>query len=217
MLLFKLQIREPPCLRQNVTCILCLDKGAFCYFHTKSQGQKLEERIHVSITIEKIHISQKQHLRNLMSLYLHEISEYNRLNVLDNELIYEFDVMDLYFSKDGLDPFYILKDLKVIGFMLIQSSVSAQSESVDYVIHSMFIMKKYRRQGIGIQSIKSLFEKYPGRYSVSQLVSNQPAVLFWKDVYKKCGIEFEEREVTEYDMRLVYQNFKVANEVEVSK
>jgi predicted acetyltransferase len=180
--------------------------------YTQLLGNVLEERIHVGITIEKIHISQKQHLRNLMSLYLHDISEYDSVIELNNELIYEFDVLDLFFKKDGLDPFYILKDLKIIGFILIQSSPFTNIEYTDYVINSMFVIKKYRRQGFGVQAINRLFEILPGRYSVGQLVTNEPAVLFWKAVYSKCGIEFEEREVTEHDMKLVYQNFTVASD-----
>jgi predicted acetyltransferase len=45
-----------------------------------------------------------------------------------------------------------------------------------------FIMKKYRRQGIGQFVAHYLFDLFPGEWQVSEIARNLPAQAFWRKI-----------------------------------
>jgi predicted acetyltransferase len=51
--------------------------------------------------------------------------------------------------------------------------------------HSMaefFVMRKYRRGGVGQRAAVELFDRFPGVWSVKQVQSNLPSHSFWRNV-----------------------------------
>ena len=49
-------------------------------------------------------------------------------------------------------------------------------------IAEFFIMRKYRRRGIGCAVACQIFDRFPGKWEVQQMVSNQRAQFFWRRV-----------------------------------
>lgn len=45
-----------------------------------------------------------------------------------------------------------------------------------------FVMRKYRRRGVGAQAARLLFDRFPGRWNVRELTANEPAQKFWRSV-----------------------------------
>ncbi|GIO56952.1 GNAT family N-acetyltransferase [Paenibacillus cineris] len=100
--------------------------------------------------IEKVNAGRKEVLKNLMTLFLHDLSEFNeKLDLNTENGLFEFEVFEWFFEKEGLTPFFINLDGKSIGFILLQSGPYSNQEYADYVLNSFFILKKYRRKGIG--------------------------------------------------------------------
>jgi len=161
--------------------------------------------------ITKAEQNDKHILRHVMTLYLHDLSEFNSdLEINQRNGLFEFDVLDWFFEKEGLTPFFIrMDDDKTIGFILLQSGPFSNPEFADYVLNSFFIMKKYRRQGLGRAACKVFFEQLPGRYAISQIKTNTPAIEFWKNVYKSLNIEYYEKEEQEDGHEVIYQYFQV--------
>ncbi|MGM1048120.1 MAG: GNAT family N-acetyltransferase [Bacillota bacterium] len=158
--------------------------------------------------IIKVDNNKKEILKNLMTLYLHDLSEFsNDIDINQDKGLFEFDVFELFFEKEGLTPFFIVYENNIIGFILLQSGPYSNQEYADFVLNSFFILKKYRRRGLGREACKAFFNLYPGRYAVGQLLNNKPAVLYWKNVYKSLNIEFYEKE--ELEEAMTYQYFKV--------
>jgi predicted acetyltransferase len=162
----------------------------------------------MEIAIIKVTIVQKSVLENLMALFLHDLSEYADDIKIDSTGLHRFDVLDLFFEKEGLTPFFIQTEGEIIGFILIQSGPYSNPEHADYVLNSFFILRKYRRRGIGIAVASKFFELYPGRYCCGQLKSNIPAVQFWKKVYAKHNLNVFELERIDEGNLLVEQYFK---------
>ncbi|SMF78942.1 Predicted acetyltransferase [Paenibacillus uliginis N3/975] len=160
--------------------------------------------------ITKVEQSGKDILKQLMTLFLHDLSEFNSdLEINQSNGLFEFDVLEWFFEKEGLTPYFIKAEDKVIGFILLQSGPFSNQEYADYVLNSFFILKKYRRKGLGREACKEFFNQYPGRYAISQILTNTPAIHFWKSIYKSFNIEFYEKEELEDGHEVIYQYFKV--------
>lgn len=157
----------------------------------------------------RIESEQKHVLENLMTLFLHDLSEYADDILIDSDGLHRFDVLDWFFEKEGLTPYFIESEGAILGFILIQSGAYTNPEHADYVLNSYFILKRYRRQGVGSAAAAEFFKQYPGRYCVGQLKKNVPAVRFWKRVYERNHLEFREREREEDGHSLLEQFFSV--------
>lgn len=145
-----------------------------------------------------------------MTLFLHDLSEFNdKLDLNPENGLFEFDVLEWFFEKEGLTPYFINLEGKPIGFILLQSGPYSNQEYADYVLNSFFILKKYRRKGIGKLACSKFFEMYPGRYAISQAKTNIPAIKFWKNVYESNSIDEYEKEEIEDGIKVIYQYFKI--------
>lgn len=157
--------------------------------------------------VMRIKLQDKAILKNIYQLYLHDLSSYNQED-LDHNGLYDVGFLDLFWEKEGLFPFFInIKD-NVIGFILVQTGRFAPSTGEDYYISEFFILRKYRRKGIGKAAISKLFSLFPGTYLLGQMPTNMPAIQFWKSLFKSLDIEFQE--FIKEDMGpLLYQRFEV--------
>jgi predicted acetyltransferase len=163
----------------------------------------------MELFIDKVNLDRKEILRNLMTLFLHDLSEFiDNINLNSDNGLFEFEVLDLFFDKEGLTPFFININDKSIGFILLQSGPYSNQEYADYVLNSFFILRNQRRKGIGKLACNKFFEMYPGRYAISQAQTNTPAVKFWKSVYESYGVIPYEKEEIEDGIKVVYQYFK---------
>ncbi|RKP47959.1 GNAT family N-acetyltransferase [Cohnella endophytica] len=163
----------------------------------------------MNIEIQQAGILQKPIMENLMALFLHDLSEFADDIKVDDMGMHRFDVMDLFFEKEGLTPYLVRLDGEITGCILIQSGQYTNPEHADYVLNSFFILKRYRRRGIGMAVAGRLFSQYPGRYCCAQLKSNVPAVRFWKKVYAERLLDVFEIEREEDGNAILEQFFAV--------
>jgi predicted acetyltransferase len=65
-----------------------------------------------------------------------------------------------------------------------------------WVMAEFFIMRKYRRQGIGEYVARQIFNQFPGAWQVGQIYENQSAIVFWRSVINRySGGDFQEHEL----------------------
>ena len=53
---------------------------------------------------------------------------------------------------------------------------------VRFRLAEFFILKRYRRTGVGRQAARALFDRFRGRWQLSILARNAPAIAFWRRV-----------------------------------
>lgn len=157
----------------------------------------------------RVGAERKRTLENLMTLFLHDLSEYADDIRIDPDGLHRFDVLDWFFEKEGLIPYFIEAEGDILGFILIQSGAYTNPDLADYVLNSFFILKRYRGRGVGTGAVTDFLKQHPGRYCVAQLKKNVPAVRFWKRVYERNRLEFREREREEDGHPIVEQFFRV--------
>ena len=143
--------------------------------------------------LERITIDSKSKLENLISIYLHDLSEFANDLKINNEGKFEYDNLDLYFKSQDLTPYFITYQGEVAGFILFNSGKYVPKH-IDYVINELFILKSFRKKGIASAAIKILLDNYKGNYRIVQISSNKKAVNFWMKFYEKQGIEYVESE-----------------------
>ena len=122
--------------------------------------------------------------------------------------IFHFEELDKFWEVDGLSPYFIMLDDKIIGFILLLERPFLK-KSNDYGINDLFILNKYKGKGLAVQAVRKLFEEKPGQYFVMQVVENKRAVAFWKKVYNGLNIESQERQDLIDNELCLIQTFRV--------
>lgn len=130
-------------------------------------------------------------LENLITLYLHDLSEFADDLKVNQDGKFEYEGIELYFTRDELKPFFIYFHDEVVGFILLNSG-NFVPKDIDYSVHEFFILKSFRKKGIGSAAVRKLMDIYKGKYKIVQLAGNKPAINFWKSFYRKQGIEYSE-------------------------
>lgn len=164
--------------------------------------------MNTDIILKLATVNEKAIMENLISLYLHELSQYVDDLKINKEGKFQYEGIELYFSKDELYPFFIYYKDEIIGFILLNTGKYA-GEGKDYLINEFFILNSYRRRGLGTKVVESLFYQYKGRYYLAQLQDNKPAIEFWKNLYIKLHIQYSQIEEIFGDCKCYSQTFEI--------
>ncbi|UCE67540.1 MAG: GNAT family N-acetyltransferase [Candidatus Zixiibacteriota bacterium] len=162
----------------------------------------------MGLKIVKVAKGDSEVLKNLMSMYLHDMSEFADFLKLSPDGSYKYHNLHFYWEKEELSAFFIIKDSKIIGFILSNLRPFIP-EDCDISIQEFFILKKFRGKGYGLLAASMFFRKFPGRYFIAQLVNNKPAIEFWHSVYRALQLEYEEREEIESGAKILTQRFAI--------
>jgi len=116
-----------------------------------------------------------------MQFYMYDFSSFVSLDVTENGLFPPYLQLDTYWQEDKTRFSYIIqKDDKYIGFALVR--LIATEEKHHYSMAEFFILRRYRREGLGTAIAKQIFNLHQGQWEVFQKESNEPAQVFWKKV-----------------------------------
>jgi len=132
-------------------------------------------------------------IKHLMQFYIYDFSEYVDLDVEEDGLYKEYPYLDDYWKDESYRFAYVLRnDENYIGFVLVR--LVAAEEREYFSIAEFFIMRKYRRKGIGKAVAEQMFNLHRGQWEVHQMESNKPAQVFWTKVINEYTKgQFKER------------------------
>ena len=119
-------------------------------------------------------------MENLMHLYLYDFSEFDQADV-DEDGCFRDEHLPLYWQEPERHPFLIRVDGNLAGFILVRG-VKEDSPGGYHSVAEFFVLRKYRRSGVGRQAARDIFTRFPGRWRVSQLENNLPAQAFWRKI-----------------------------------
>jgi predicted acetyltransferase len=114
-------------------------------------------------------------VQHLSSYYIYDMSEYLGWPCSESG---RFGGCDEFFDdwRAGRnDPFMIKCEEELAGFAGVKFDEATQ----EHTIQEFFILRKFRRRGIGTTVAFRLFDASPGNWRVEQLAQNTPAVRFW--------------------------------------
>jgi predicted acetyltransferase len=111
-------------------------------------------------------------VRRLLQLYHYDFSEFDGADVNPHgEYLHRY--LDEYWTDADRQAFLFRVGGAWAGLALVFTG-----EPHD--IAEFFVLRKYRRHGIGAQAAASLFERLPGRWTVRQQLANPAATAFWR-------------------------------------
>lgn len=149
----------------------------------------------VDIALMAVSAAEKSVLRQLMELYCYDFSEYDGADVNAHGL-YGYGYLDHYWTESTRHPFFITVDGKLAGFVLVSDYCYDLAENA-HSVSEFFVMRKYRRRGVGEVAAQEVFDRFPGRWVVMQYLSNTPSLRFWERVIGEyTGGHFEKSEKT---------------------
>jgi predicted acetyltransferase len=131
------------------------------------------------VELVRVPVDDKSVLRNLLNLYLYDLSEFNGMDANEHGL-YEYPRLDQYWYDDTCHPLYIRVDGRLAGFVLVHHYDLLNERR--HVVSEFFVMRKYRRRGVGTKAARLVFEAFPGPWEVSELPENEPSQAFWRRV-----------------------------------
>ncbi|GCE45857.1 putative acetyltransferase [Thermosporothrix hazakensis] len=131
----------------------------------------------MQVELQRASADQKIVLRHLMELCQYDYSEFDGEDVNEHGL-FDYTYLDHYWIEPGRYPFLIRVNGRLAGFVLVRRLDGQPTHS----IAEFFVLRKYRKQGIGRMVACRIFDEFPGRWKVKQEAGNLPAQAFWRKV-----------------------------------
>ena len=137
----------------------------------------LNQQPHIAVCAAGL--DQKPILGNLLELYSHDFSSFVDLEIgPDGRFGYEG--LERYWTDADRHPFLVTVDQKLGGFILVDAIRQGEADATTWDVAEFFILRSYRRRGIGTSAAHQVFKWFPGHWQVRVRLSNQPACNFWE-------------------------------------
>jgi predicted acetyltransferase len=157
----------------------------------------------MQVELKTARVDDKPVIANLLQLYLHDFSEFAGWAINEHGL-FDYPWLDHYWRDPARFPFLIRVDGELAGFALVHSS-DQEGPQVHHLAE-FFVLRKFRRMGVGEAAARQLFDRMPGSWSVAQMARNVVAQHFWRMVIRRyTGGSFTERR--EDDRGRIIQEF----------
>lgn len=143
------------------------------------------------VEIIEAQAADRQVLANLLELYRYDFTEFDDEDIGDDGR-FGYRYLDSYWSAEGRHAFVIRAGGKLAGFVLLRQTRSAAG-GLAMDVSEFFVMRRYRRQGVGEDVARHIFDRFPGKWEVRELERNLPAQAFWRRVIDRyTGGRFED-------------------------
>jgi len=127
--------------------------------------------------------SQMQIITNLIQLYKYDFSEFaevgSRYGEVGPDGRFTYEGLESFWREEGRFALTVEADGRLAGFILV-NRWSALNRELDHSVGEFFVLRKYRRVGVGSDAARILFERWPGRWEVAVARYNKPALSFWR-------------------------------------
>jgi predicted acetyltransferase len=92
-----------------------------------------------------------------------------------------------FWRRDGRHHFIVRIDGRPAGFALVRELPAAAGVPA-YQMSEFFVLRKYRRHGVGTQIARALFARFSGRWELSVITWNATARPFWRRVIRRVAV-----------------------------
>jgi predicted acetyltransferase len=118
-------------------------------------------------------------MANLLELYAHDFSEFHHLE-LGADGRFGYRALPQYWSDPGCYPFLIKVDGRLAGLALVKRGSEVSYVEAVWDVAEFFIVRAYRRKGIGMKAAHEVWRRFPGWWEVRVMQSNRTALHFWE-------------------------------------
>lgn len=107
-----------------------------------------------------------------MEFYSYDWSELDGRDV-DEHGEFGYPWLDHYWTDENRHAFLIRVEGQLAGLALVRQE--QRTEMAEF-----FVLRRYRRHGIGTTAAREVFRRFPGPWQVMQHVTNPGATAFWR-------------------------------------
>jgi predicted acetyltransferase len=106
--------------------------------------------------------AQEPILANLLELYRYDFSEFIDLKLgADGRFGYKH--LPLYWQESDRHPFLVMANGYIAGFVFVRKGSEISHDPDVWDIAEFFIMRGFRRLGIGMRVAQEIWRKFPGK------------------------------------------------------
>jgi predicted acetyltransferase len=120
-------------------------------------------------------------LRRLMQLYLYDLGSLDGWRIGADGLYGDAERIERFWTEPGRRAFLLEVEGEIAGFALIRDEAELAGPGT-HEVSEFFVLRKFRRRGVGERAATVLFDMAPGPWELTQLASNVPAQEFWRRV-----------------------------------
>ena len=153
------------------------------------------------VYLQPVVASQKDVLGRYLQLYLYDYAVFNGNKSQDG--FFNYPWLENYFVEEDRHPFFIMNEEEIVGFVFVKTLGEKH-----YQMSEFFIMNTFRKQGFGKKAAELLFQKFQGKWSISQEASNAVAVSFWHAIISLNTDAYQEKEMlSDHGEKRIEQTF----------
>jgi predicted acetyltransferase len=124
---------------------------------------------------------------------VYDFSEILGLDVDDDDARFRIPAVDAYFTEPRYQAFFVTVDSRMAGLALVRGASRLTGDDGVWDMAEFFVLRKYRRRGVGAHAACALFDRLAGRWEVRQRPENVAATAFWRrTVARYTGGRFED-------------------------
>ena len=137
--------------------------------------------------------SERPALAGLLQLYLYDLADVMPWDVGASGRFGE-RALDGLWTDPRRHPFLFRVGGRLAGFAIVDRGSRLTGDPGVWDVGEFFVLRRYRRRGVGERAARALFGRFPGPWEVRQLAANAGATAFWRAVIGRyTGGRFEER------------------------
>ncbi len=119
-------------------------------------------------------------LESMLQLYAYDFSEFTNDDISECGDYGFGRLLRYYWNGENPDPFIIKVNDNIAGFVMVKNVEISGVEH--HSVTEFFILRKYRKFGIGKEVAQMIFNKFLGKWYIDVIQLNKPACLFWERV-----------------------------------
>jgi predicted acetyltransferase len=167
------------------------------------------------VRLRAIRRNDRATVRRLLQLYIYDLGG-DRWDVASDGTFGSHAWHKRFWTRRGRQHFIILVGAKPAGFALVRDRAHFAGAGVRE-ISEFFVLRKYRRRGVGSYAARTLFARFPGRWELAELTWNVGARRFWHRLIRHCAVgEVIERRRRHGDLGFFVQHFTTASQRRVA-
>lgn len=159
-----------------------------------------------NVAIRAVAADERPIVERLVELYSYDLSPFlgadvatdGRYRVIDGDALW----------RAGCHLFLVTVDDHLAGFAAITRHPAYVGTGDTWLMDEFFVLRRFRRRGVGVRAAQALFDRFRGRWEVAQLRENRPAQAFWRaTIDRYTGGAFRETDVAMPRWRGPVQSF----------
>jgi len=134
-----------------------------------------------SVEVREARAGDRPVLRRLMQLYLYDFAAIDGWNIGDDGRYGSASRIARFWTDRTRTSFLVRLDGRLAGFVLIRDGAHFAGKGTRE-ISEFFVLRRYRRRGVGERAATRVFDMFPGKWELCELASNVDAQAFWRRV-----------------------------------